>query len=329
MLPAAAMTPRSCTRRLLAGSYREDAEVVWTSPLDHVAGGRHRRAAQTAGSPDPPAAAAAAGDDEGEGEDELEALRADMAAWGVEWGPEAPPRHASKAAAGARRGGRRAAACGGTLRSLLLSCRPPPLPASQPSLLHATRRPDVLACSRLLTRGAGGGSAKPRFFRSVSLLRDPGNPAAGRHSYAVGDAALVRYERQGDGQLGDLAVLQVHALVQVRLAGCRGLQGCCDRQRGAAGVLRPAALPRPARRVQAAAARQTRPALRCRTRQAWPGWCPAGPTSGRTCGAAPTTRAARREGRRWVLGAGCRCLLGLRQASRCSRQAGPACLIPS
>lgn len=62
----------------------------------------------------------------------------------------------------------------------------------------------------------GCSSARPRFFTSVSLLRDPADPAAGRHSYAVGDAALVRYERPGDGQQDDLAVLQVYALVEVR-----------------------------------------------------------------------------------------------------------------
>lgn len=86
---AAAMTARACTHRLLAGSYRADAEVVWIAPLEHRAAGQAKLG--PAGSSPCPSSAAA---DQSEAVD----LRAEMEDWGVEWGPEALPRRASKAA---------------------------------------------------------------------------------------------------------------------------------------------------------------------------------------------------------------------------------------
>ncbi|EFN54477.1 hypothetical protein CHLNCDRAFT_135136 [Chlorella variabilis] len=52
------------------------------------------------------------------------------------------------------------------------------------------------------------------FYQSVSLLADRGCPQKGHFSYAVGDPAMVKYERPGDPQLGDVAMLHIYALFE-------------------------------------------------------------------------------------------------------------------
>jgi hypothetical protein len=178
--------PMDRRRPLLAGSYKEGAEVLWEGPGRLVCkqegcGVGVGMSVSIAAMEEP---AAEQEKPKGLPDEDFEALLAAQEASALEWGLEAEDRQAVCCCRGDQRacmsctvdGIHHIAHC-----SNLQYVEHPPHIHASPTLQC---RQDVRACTPSL--------CIRRFHQSVSFLAAPGRPRARRHTFRVGEPALVR-----------------------------------------------------------------------------------------------------------------------------------------